>query len=121
MKKVMCFPVICCLVFQATAQHNIFFKKEKPKYAVVSKRTQQLKNDQQQLPSPMSLYATALEVNRSFSWYMPKSYVANNSNTILYILGLGGSILGSIYANKLHYHYTGDIIAPTIDYRQNTH
>lgn len=121
MKQVICYIVFLCLVYHATAQKNIFFKKDRSKYTLISKKPEQLKKEQQLPPSLISLYTTALQVKRPFSFYMPKSYQTNNDNTLLYIIGLGGSILGSIYADKLHYNYTGNLMYPTINYRQNTY
>ena len=120
--------VICCLLFallagyHTTAQKNIFFKKDKPKYPFIANKPATAKNKQQLVPLRMSLYTISTAVNRPFSFSMPKQYLSTSSkDDILFILGLAGSIAGSIYADKNHYHFPGSALNPSVNYWKTSH
>ncbi len=123
MKQVICSCFFFLfMVYNTVAQKNIFFKKDKPKYNFITKKAEQHKKEQEQFPYRIFLYTSWEQVNKPFSLGMSKTSVSNNSrDALLYIIGLGGSILGSIYADKLHYNYTGELLYPTVNYRQNNY
>lgn len=118
--------VICCLLlfllagYRTTAQKNIFFKKDKPKYAIIAKKPARVINKQQPVSVRISSYNVSAAANRPFYFYVPKEYVSTGSkDDILFILGFAGSVAGAIYADKNHYYYPGLFNSPAA-YRNNS-
>jgi len=117
--------VICCLLFSllagqcSIAQHNIFFKKDKAKYAFIPKMPAPVINKQQPVTVRISSHTVSAAVNRPFNFSIPKEYVSTSSkDDILFILGFVGNIAGSIYAEKNHYYYPG-LFNPSTNYWNN--
>lgn len=105
------------LAIDTTAQDNIFFKKGKSKYVFTAKTPLPAKNKHTQFPPRISLYTISSSVNRGFRFSMPRKYESTSDrDVILFILGLGGSIAASIYADKMHYNYSGDLLRSMKDY-----
>jgi hypothetical protein len=123
MKQVICCLLLCLLAgYRTTAQHNIFFKKDKPKHDFTAKKPAPVINKQQPVAVRISSYSVSEAVNRPFNFYMPKEYVsASSKDDILYILGLAGSIFSSIYSDKMHYNYPYSPVYSPVNYWKTPH